>query len=123
MKKLSLLYLAFLLWGSITLAEEHDISLGDQRIQKRYLAFKNISDYWITIITLDNRRITLKPNDYAWNGFLIGWEPVNIVAEIAPGVYIHDTFSRESDDECKWIIQVFKPIRKIVIRRLKDQDL
>ncbi len=123
MKKTSAILITLLLRNTILADTQYNPSSDDQRMQKRYLTFKNISNYWITIITLDNRRITLKPTDYEWNGFSIGWEPVDIIAQIAPDVFIHDVFSRESDDECKWIIQVFKPIRKIVIRRLKDEDL
>lgn len=122
MKKLSVTFM-LLMYYSVLIAEQLDHPISDQRIQKHYLAFKNISDCWISIITLDNRRVTLKPDDYEWTGFLIGSEPVNIVAKLAPGEFIHDIFARESDDEYKWIIQVFKPIRKIVIRRLKKQNL
>ena len=118
MKK-SLLF-SILCFGLISADEP--IQPTNNRIERRNLAFKNISDYWITIITLDNRRITLRPHDYEWNGFSIGWEPVDIVAQLAPGVYIHDVFSREYDDETRWIIQVFKQVKKIVLKRQRESD-
>lgn len=86
-----------------------------------FLYFKNISPFAITIIAENNQQITLRPHDAAWP-FSVEHEPVIIVAHLGNEIVITDTFMRESFAEVQWNIQVYKPIKRIVIQRFDRHE-
>lgn len=120
MRKLIIPLLLVFMHGALCNTQEESDSACEQRFEKRYFSFENRSKCLITIITTNNRRITLRPNDYEWTGFAIGEEPVTIMARIDYDTVIEETFSRQYADEYKWIIDVYIPILRIVIARQRE---